>query len=138
MLPLITHNTQIIVDFSVKKYVLGDIVVLYDIKNRYFLAHRIIFLSNNSALIKGDNNPYADGYIPMKFFFGRVVALQSNRQLVCLTTSFARIGQLRFVCISWFQLVNNHLKSVALILKNILGRINRKMRGVSSRIRSVT
>jgi signal peptidase I len=50
----------------------GDVVAFHHPESKKFTVHRVIKRTERSYLIKGDNNPAADGLIPESEILGRV------------------------------------------------------------------
>ena len=98
MLPLISPDALVQIDFSIKKYTIGDIVVFFH--NQQLLIHRIIAIStHNKFLIKGDNNLYTDGFLKKKALLGKVVAVKNADRFISITRTPYK--QLQYVMLTY-------------------------------------
>lgn len=62
----------------------GDVVAFINPCCRKLTVHRIVHISENGYLIKGDNNPEADGRVPRSAIIGRVVRVEHGSRSVQL------------------------------------------------------
>ena len=110
MLPLISPDALVQIDFSVRKYYIGDIVVFYH--NQQFLIHRIIAKSaHNTFLIKGDNNCTTDGFFQSKNILGKVVSVNNSGHFVNISGSPHKEFKYLFILFSWIKLLTTKLFS---------------------------
>ena len=71
MYPAIEPGDLVIVKTDVKEIKIGDIVVFwYDGK---LVGHRVIYITDEGVITKGDFNPYYDGLIPYNKIVGKIV-----------------------------------------------------------------
>lgn len=104
MKPLIPHGALVQINFSVKKYSIGDIVVFYH--NQQFLIHRIIAtLPNDNFLIKGDNNNMADGIFQIRNILGKVIAIDRPGRNINFTKFPNKQLKYIFIVTSWAKLL---------------------------------
>ena len=61
MYPIFKKNDIIIIQRK-KSYKVGDIIT-YNYKNQYFITHRIIEITENGVITKGDNNNCVDNEV---------------------------------------------------------------------------
>lgn len=86
MLPLITPGALVRIDFTARKYSVGDIVVFYH--HQQLLIHRIIAKpARNTMLLKGDNNGTIDGIFQTSQILGKVTSITNSGRLIDLSIS---------------------------------------------------
>ena len=103
MLPFIKPDAHLQVRvYATASYGIGDIVVF--IKNKTFIAHRIIGLTNKGKhrlfIVKGDNNDDTDGLISHKRIIGRVEEIHRNGQVIRLLSWKHKVLRYPFVLYS--------------------------------------
>ena len=81
MLPLIHSQDRLIISKS-KKLNFEDIVVFK--QNNILKAHRILHLSKDHLITKGDNNPKADNKIQKKQILGVVHQIKRGKEIITL------------------------------------------------------
>ncbi len=70
---------------------IGDVVAFVNPGDTKLKVHRILLVSKEGFLIKGDNNLDQDGFITAGSIIGRVVRVQHNGRRVLLGLGFERI-----------------------------------------------
>lgn len=77
MLPTIPYGaTVIVLPISQSQNIsVGDIIAFNFQNNKYPIAHRVIQISNNKYLTKGDNNKLSDSWINQSQIIGKVVGV---------------------------------------------------------------
>ena len=71
MLPAIEPGNAVIIDTVVERIDIGDIIVYtYD---GNFVGHRVIAITQDGFITKGDNNPYPDNLVPTEAVVGKIV-----------------------------------------------------------------
>ena len=60
----------------------GDVVAFINPCCRKLIVHRIVHVSKNGYLIKGDNNPEPDGRVPLSNIIGQVVRVEHRNRPV--------------------------------------------------------
>lgn len=96
MLPFIQDGAILHVDFSQKRFELGDVVIVY-IQGR-LMAHRIIAWNKKCSFqLKGDNNPLPDGYFTHSEILGKVVAIQQKNRTMRLNTLYQTVKKWMFI-----------------------------------------
>jgi signal peptidase I len=79
MSPFIQNGDVItLLPLSGKSLRVGDVVAFIRPGTRYLVVHRVIRRKGNKLLIKGDNFPYADGFIPKSDILGYVSHVERN------------------------------------------------------------
>jgi signal peptidase I len=63
---------------------LGDVVAFHPPETQKLFIHRVIWKKGDSSLIRGDNAPSADGFLPRANILGRVIRLERNGKRVYL------------------------------------------------------
>ena len=71
---------------------LGDIVAFINPCNERLTVHRIINYDHHSYLIRGDNTPEADGWIPKEDILGRVIRVEHLGRSVRIGLGPERVG----------------------------------------------
>lgn len=104
MLPLISHEACVQIDFSVQKYSIGDIVVFYH--NQQLLIHRIIAKpAHNTFLIKGDNNGTIDGIFQSKNILGKVISVNNSGRVINVSAFPYKELKYLLILYSWTKLI---------------------------------
>ena len=110
MLPFISPGALVQIDFSIRKFYIGDIVVFYH--NKQLLIHRIIAKSTYKAfLLKGDNNGTVDGIIQSKNILGKIISVNNSGRVINISTSPYKELRYLFVLYSWIKLLATKLFS---------------------------
>jgi len=97
----------------------GDIVPFINPSNNQLMVHRILDVSREGCLIKGDNNSMPDGRIPTSIIIGRVVKVERGGR----PARFG-LGPERFL-IAWLSnrcLLTRLVASVRYALKPFAGK----------------
>jgi signal peptidase I len=83
MSPFIKNGDVITVSQCVVNAIrMGDVAAFVDSSSNRLMVHRIIALSKDACLIKGDNLPETDGWIPRARVMGRVTRVgRSGRRV---------------------------------------------------------
>lgn len=104
MLPLISHEAYVQIDFSVQKYSIGDIVVFYH--NQQLLIHRIIAKSaHGTFLIKGDNNTTTDGIFQSRNILGKVISVNNSGRIINISDTPYKELKYLLILYSWTKLI---------------------------------
>ena len=110
MTPLIKNGSKVVVDFkSALPYRLGEIVVF--LLRKKLVVHRVLkvrrTMRGNEYLLKGDNNPMADGWFKEKYLLGRVKRVIYPSHQVVFTDKKAAILRYVFVLYSYLTGLRN-------------------------------
>ncbi len=76
-------NTVIIAPYGNKSPRLGDIIAYVDSKTQKLIVHRIIRLSNDGFVAKGDNCFRSDSYHPWTNILGQVSRINDCNNVLC-------------------------------------------------------
>jgi len=74
MSPFIRDGDVLTIESGPLRY--GDVVAFVNPCRGKLTVHRIIHISRSGYLIKGDNSPEPDGYMPRSSIIGRVVCVE--------------------------------------------------------------
>lgn len=87
MWPIIKPNTNAIIKkINISNLKKGDVIV-FSAQNK-LIAHRIIQLSNNSLITKGDNEFNNDGKLKSENYYGKIISLERNSKITYFDSKF--------------------------------------------------
>ena len=71
MYPAIEPGSIVIIDTNPERIQIGDVIV-YSYGNE-LIGHRVIAITQDGFITKGDNNPYPDNLVPRDAVVGKIV-----------------------------------------------------------------
>ncbi|MEI7824924.1 MAG: S24/S26 family peptidase [Chlorobiaceae bacterium] len=99
----------------------GDVVAFINPCCRKLTVHRIVHISENGYLIKGDNNPEADGRVPLSAIIGQVIRVEHGGRQIRLGLGIERYA---IACLSKREWLRPVLWRVWRVIKPIFRRNN--------------
>ena len=92
MSPFVKDRDVITVLYIAEKAIrFGDVVAFINLCNERLIVHRVVGNRKDASLIKGDNNPETDGWIPHERILGRVTRIERAGQHIRLGLGIERI-----------------------------------------------